>query len=213
MEEFILKHRQTILKALTCLVLTAVVSLCLGPTSLFKRAEAQEQEDVVVTATIEAWMDFQVSPTSTSITPALVGIDGSVSIGSTADINLQVGTNNPLGWNVTARGTNDGLYSTTTDYTISTVSATSTLAAGTDGYGANAESTLAGATIGNLYDYYGSNTVGEITTTTANTLVDKSSANGMGSVANMQIRAAATSTVPAATNYSDTITLTASGGT
>lgn len=208
-----MKHRQIILKALTCLVLTAVISACLGPISLFRTAEAQEQEDVVVTATIESWLDFSVSPTSTAIAPALVGVDGSVAIGSTGDIDLQVGTNNPLGWNVTIRGTNAGLYSTTSDHTITTVSSTSTLVAGTDGYGANATSTLGGATIDGLYNYYGSNTVGEIATTSASTLVDKSSANGMGSVANMQVRAAATSTTPAANDYSDTITLTASGGT
>ena len=90
---------------------------------------------VTVTATVEAWIDIQVSTTSTPITPSLVDSAGGLHVGSTTAINVSVGTGDPAGWTVNIKGVNDGLDYGATD-TVASVNTTSTLSAGTDGYGA-----------------------------------------------------------------------------
>ena len=174
-----------------------------------KEVSADATSTVGVTATVESWLTFQVSTTSVSLTPALVDSTGTPHIGSSTAITLTLGTNNTNGWSITIQGANGGLYSNTASHLISTVSGTSTLSAGTDGYGANATATYSGVTIGNYYDYWGTDTVGEIASSTSHTLASKSDPNVQTDVVDMKIKAAAEATTPAANDYSDTITLTA----
>jgi len=174
-----------------------------------KEVSADATSTVGVTATVESWLTFQVSTTSVSLTPALVDSTGATHIGSSTAITLTLGTNNTNGWSITIQGANGGLYSNTASHLISTVSGTSTLSAGTDGYGANATATYSGVTIGNYYDYWGTDTVGEIASSTSYTLASRDSPNAEADVADMKIKAAAQATTPAANDYSDTITLTA----
>lgn len=169
---------------------------------------ATETETVVVTATIEPFLTFTVSPTSTSLTPYLVTSTGGTNIASSTNISLSVGTNDTDGWSIEIKGANDGLVNGGT--TIDSVTASSTIAAGTDGYGANA-SGEASVTIGSYYDYWGSEDVGEIRTA-GQTLASKATANAHGLVATMKVYAASISTNPAG-SYTDTITLTATTAT
>lgn len=173
------------------------------------KIEAQESTSTVaITAIVEAWLDFSVTPTSTTLQPPLVQADGTLNVASSTDIVLTLGTNAPNGWGITIKGQNAGLYSSNRGHLIPTVVGTSTIATGTEAYGANATSTSAGVVIGNYYDYYGTNTVGEIATTSRN-LASKSSPNSTRSVANMKVKATAAETTPPGNDYSDTITLTA----
>jgi len=214
MEEFLLKNRKVILAGLTCLIASVLVFVSIiggGYDYLTQRAEAQTttSTDITVTAIVEAWLSFEVSTTTLDITPPLVTADGTFNIGSTIDIGLSLGTNAENGWDIDIRGLRDGLYSTTTDHTIDSVSGTGVLVdTGVEGYGANATSTMTGATIGALYNSYGTDTVGEIITTDRQ-LATKATPNLAELVANMQVKAAAANDTPPAFDYSDTITLTA----
>ena len=215
-EEFVEKYRREILKTLLCLAIIGILGLIIGGSFRFLSPPLPVQADVTttigVTAVVEAWLDFVATPTSVTLQPALVLADGTLNVGSSTAIDLQVGTNSIEGWNVKIRGENAGLFSPTATHTISTVSGTSTIATGTEAYGANATSTLSGVSIGSYYDYYGTDTVGEIASSTDHTLAQKDSPNSTQSVVNMKIKATAAATTPPANNYGDTITLTASTG-
>ncbi len=208
LEQFVLEHRKTILQFFA--VLLSFV-LLLGPFTLLRwqKVTAQVNQNVDVSGTIEAWLVFTVSPTSTTLTPAMVQADGTANIASSTQISLSVGTNNPSGWDVTIRGTNHGLLrSGTPQYRIPTVTGTSTLSAGTDGYGANATSTLSGVAVGSLYDFWNTFTVGEISSSTANNLLGKGNENSTQEVGRLKIYSAANTADPPGT-YQDTVILTA----
>ena len=208
MEASLLKLRKLFLPIVGGIILGLIG---IGTIKIFapEDVRADATSTVGVTATVESWLTFSVSPTSVSLSPALVDSTGTPHIGSSTVITLTLGTNNTGGWSISIQGANNGLYSTNASYLISTVSGTSTLSAGTDGYGANATATYAGVSIGNYYDYYGSDTVGEIASSTSHTLASKNSPNSQEDVVDMKIKAAAQVTTPSATDYSDTITLTA----
>ena len=208
LEEFVLKFRKEIIVAIISLGVLFIGFF--GSGTLFQKGLAQTATGTVaVTAIVEAWLDFSATPTAVVLSPPLVQSDGTLNIGSSPPIDLILGTNAPNGWGITIRGANAGLYSTTTAHLIPTVVGTSTLATGTEAYGANATSTLSGVTIGSYYDYYGTNTVGEIASSTSYNLASKSTANSTQPVAKMQVKATASDVTPPAGNYSDTITLTA----
>lgn len=161
-------------------------------------------ETVIVTATVQESLSISVSPTSTALSPDLVDLGGSTYIGSSADISIVVSTNNSGGYNLTIEGANNGLA--TSSYLIASVTATGTIAAGTDGYGANATSVQ--ATITANYDYWGTNIVGQIATSSA---LSSYSSPVTNSTTTIKVEAAADSLQEAGT-YEDTITLTATGG-
>lgn len=207
MEEFVLKNRKRLIAVLAFLTAALLLGTSFAPIFFSETIQAQENEDITVTAVVEAWLDFQVSTTTLNITPSLVQADGTLNVGSTSDLDLSVGTNSPTGWQVEIRGANNGLYSTARDHTIGSVTATSTIATGTEAYGANA--TSSNATIGSYYDYYGTDTVGEIRGVDRS-LASKNTPNTLESVADMQVKATASETTPPGTDYEDTITLTAS---
>lgn len=202
------RFREEIIAPILFLLIVLIANFLGG--GVFEKIEAQQSTSTVgITAVVEAWLDFSVSPTSTTLQPPLLQADGTLNVGSSTAIALSLGTNAPNGWGITIKGQNAGLYSASRAHLISTVVGTSTIATGTEAYGANATSTLAGVTIESYYDYYGTNTVGEIASSTSHSLASKSSANSTQSVANMQVKATATDTTPPATDYSDTISLTA----
>lgn len=203
-----LRLRTELIATIAFLVMVLIANFWGGGS--LPKIEAQESTSTVaITAIVEAWLDFSVTPTSTTLQPPLVQADGTLNVASSTDIVLTLGTNAPNGWGITIKGQNAGLYSSNRGHLIPTVVGTSTIATGTEAYGANATSTLAGVVIGNYYDYYGTNTVGEIASSTSRNLASKSTSNSTQSVANMKVKATATDTTPPANDYSDTITLTA----
>lgn len=211
LEEFVLKFRKEIIVTIFSLAVVLVTNF-LGGGTVFKggMAQAATTSDIGVTAVVEAWIDFSATPTQVSLLPYLVQSDGTLNIGSSTDIVLSLGTNALNGWDIEIKGAQNGLYSTTSAYLIPTVSGTSTLATGTEAYGANATATLSGVEIDNTYyNFYGSNTVGEISSSTPHTLASKSSPNPTQSVVKLVVKATAANTTPPADNYSDIITLTA----
>lgn len=218
-EKFILKERKKIIFIIETIGILALVFLISGsgvktnfPIEVAKAEESTTTEEVTVSAVVYAWMDFEVSTTSLAIQPALVMADGSLNIGSTPDLNLSLGTNAPLGWQIRIKGQNNGLYSTSVNYTIASVNGTSTLSTTTpaEKYGANATNTTSTVTIDSYYDYYGTNTVGEIKTSD-HVLASKPSRNEKVQVVKMQVKATATTLTPPGSDYRDTITLTAVG--
>lgn len=207
-EEFVLKFRKEIIAAIIFFGVVLIINLFGGET--FQKVSAQEATTTIgVTAVVEAWLDFSVSPTSTTLQPPLVQADGTLNVGSSTDITLTLGTNAANGWGVTIKGDKGGLYSTARSHLIPSVTGTSTLATGTEAYGANATSTLSGVMIGDYYNYYDTNTVGEIVTSTSNNLASRGSPNTTQSVVNMKVKATASATTPPGNDYSDTIYLTA----
>lgn len=203
LERILLKFRKVILSLLSLFLVISLV----GGVFIFKAKAQSQGRDIGVTATVEAWLTFTVSTTTVSLTPPLVQSDGSLNIGTSPDIILNIGTNAYGGWQVRIKGANGGLKRTNPDYTIPTVNATGTVATGTEAYGANADDLVSGVTIGEYYDYYGTNTVGQISTQDSS-LASKTSPNSPTDVVKMMIKASARDTTPPG-NYSDTITLTA----
>lgn len=199
MKVFFIKH---------FVILVCFVMLLAGLGGVNKAdAQADLPEDVAIAAIVETWLYLAISPLTVDIEPALIGPDGTLNIGTSPDIIFTIGTNSPNGWYVEMKGENNGLRSESMDLTIDSVNATSTLLAGTDGYGANATATLVGVLLGELYDYYDTDTVGEIIND-YKLLASNTGANPLTDVVKMQIKAAASITTPAAADYSDIIFIT-----
>lgn len=167
-------------------------------------ADTSSTTAVNVSATVSEWLAFSISTSTVQLTPDLVDIAGGTHIGSSTAIDLSIGTNASNGWSTTIKGANSGLVSGSNS--IASTNSTSTLVAGTDGYGVNATSTLSGVTVGKYYDYWNTNTVGGVTST-EQTLVSKATSNDTTPVAEIKIMAACDKLQPPGT-YSDTITLT-----
>lgn len=161
---------------------------------------------VTVTATVSEWLTFTSDQTAVALTPNLVDTAGNTAIGSSTDINLVVGTNDGGGYSITVSSANEGLASSS-NY-IYTVNGSSTIAAGTDGYGLNATSVL--GTINANYTAWGTTEVGEATTTAA-TITTYGSSITAGTTT-VKIYAAADA-LQAAAVYEDTLTFTATGQT
>ncbi|MBD3208324.1 MAG: hypothetical protein GF370_02645 [Candidatus Nealsonbacteria bacterium] len=165
-------------------------------------------DTVSVQTTIQEWISFSVAPTSTSLTPDLVDASGGTHIGSSTDITLTAGTNSANGYSIDAKDQNAGLCHSGGCGTHNISSGTTTLSAGTDGYGAQATSTDADVTIHSNFNYWGNDDVGGLETS------DKSLADTAGSSSGDQtlfkLKAAAAASDPSGT-YSDTVTLTCLG--
>ena len=212
MAEKIKKHWDLVLISGIGLTLAIAGILAIsGMIALPNPAEAATAT-VGVTATVQEWLTFSVNPTSVTLTPDLVDTAGNTAVGSSAAVTLTLGTNSPDGWSIDARGATaaatclqGGLVSGS--YEICQPSATSTLAAGTDGYGANATDTLTGVTIAANYAYWGTNTVGELNDTDSD-FASKTSSNASSDVASMKVLTASDA-LQEPGSYTDTITLTA----
>ena len=212
MAEKIKKHWDLVLISGIGLTLAIAGILAIsGMIALPNPAEAATAT-VGVTATVQEWLTFSVNPTSVTLTPDLVDTAGNTAVGSSTAVTLTLGTNSADGWSIDARGATatttcaqGGLVSGS--YSICQPSATSTLAAGTDGYGANATDTLTGVTIAANYAYWGTNTVGELNDTDSD-FASKTSSNASSDVASMKVLTASDA-LQEPGSYTDTITLTA----
>lgn len=216
MEQFLLQNRSSVLfiAGITALaVISAIGVQFVAP----KLALAQDDvtEDVVVTATVEGYLAMTVTPTTTSLTPALVQSDGTENIGTSDTLNIDVSTNVASGYSLTIHGLNGGLDSAGATHTISTVTSTTTattLVAGTEGYGTQV-STVDSGTVETPYDSTSgaSENVGPIFAGSGNAeLVLSTASAGDNHSSTMLIKAAANKTsTPPATDYTDTATLTA----
>ncbi|GAI22881.1 unnamed protein product, partial [marine sediment metagenome] len=139
----------------------------------------------------------------------LVDTSGNTAIGSSTDINITVGTNDPGGWILSVESAGGKL--TTGTYDIDSCDATSSIAAAGDMYGLNATTSDGDVTISPNYNYWGENIVGTASTTDQ-TFATKDSANASTTVATIKIMAACDAAQEAGA-YTDTLTITATGGT
>jgi hypothetical protein len=163
-------------------------------------------ETVEVSATVAAWVSLEVTPTSTSLSPELVTSAGGTNIGESDYIQITTGTNGVTGYSLDIKSLNAALCHSTGCATGTISSASATLAAGTDGYGAQATSSDSDVTIAASYNHATStNTVGGLENSD-NDLADTSSESS-GDITWLTLKAAATSTKTVGT-YEDTITLT-----
>ncbi|MCK4782031.1 hypothetical protein KAS79_03885 [Candidatus Parcubacteria bacterium] len=159
---------------------------------------------VEITATVQEWMTLTSNTTSTTLSPDLVSTAGVTSVATSSSIILTAKTNSADGYKITLTGANDGLDWGSTS-TIGSVSATGTVAAGTDIYGA--EATSASSTIGSNYDHWGDTTVGEIKTG-GQTFASKTTRTEVaGHEITMVIKASCVANKENG-SYTDTITLT-----
>ena len=192
-----------------CLVIVAMVGIYqrmpMAPVSYVSAATSTE---ITVSATVQEWITLGVSTSSVGLTPDLVSSAGVTAIASSTNINITVGTNNAEGWHLDI-GSAGGRLATSTYY-IYTCDVTSSIAAGTDMYGVNATTSYAGVDIKGYYDYWGQNIVGTASTT-AQELAYKTNSNASTTVATMKIMAACDADQEAGT-YTDTLTITATGG-
>lgn len=163
-------------------------------------------------ATINPTFSFSLTTTSLSSPPFSVDIGtltpGSVTTSSDA-VNVSVSTNATSGAFVYVYGTNNGLLSSRTSYTIS--SASNNLSSVSEGYGARV--TSVGQTSGgpmeklSPYDQSGS-TVG-VLDTSKRIIFDSSNAPVNSGAGSFELKAKASATAPAASDYSDTVTVIA----
>lgn len=151
-----------------------------------------------------------------ALTPGTVKTSDNSTVKS---IFLDLGTNASLGAVVTLLGTNGGLKSTATNYTISTAYGGSAvdLTGQSEGFGLCVKS--ATATLGTLTavaPYNGScnassHSVGGIDTTTARNIVTTTNAPAAGGDIEIMVKAKAQTITPAAVDYSETLTFIATG--
>ena len=167
-------------------------------------------ETITVGATISEWLSFSVSTNTATISPALVDSGGTEAIGTSNTITLTAGTNDAAGYTITIMSqSNAGLCHSAGCGTHNINSGTSTLAAGTDGYGAQATSTDADVTVDTAFDKTG-NDVGGITTG-GKKLADTSGGSD-GDDTDLLFKAAASKADPEGA-YSDSVDLVCVGNT
>jgi hypothetical protein len=170
-------------------------------------------------ATIGPTMTFDIDVSSTDSETAA---PYSVSIGnltpatvvtSTNKIWVDLSTNGTSGGTIYVNGSNNGLTSSRASYTISAVS-NDLSSAITQGYGARSSSTnqSSGGPIQAIAPYNGaSNNVG-LLDTSKRVIFDSTNQPVVSGRASFELKAKASSTTPAATDYSDTLTIIASSG-
>lgn len=209
MENFVLRNRKRIIGLIT---VGLVFSLTFGLSGLPVVAQEEEpEEDITVSAVIEAWINLEIAPTELEL-GQLVLPDGSTEVGTDLSV-ISVGTNSSDGWNLQMQGTNDGLFSTDADHTIASVTERTEIVAGTDGYGAAVEA-LAGygdLTIDPDYDFDGT-FAGPIQSAEQTQFVSRSEPNALEPIMNFHVFGAADQASPSADDYQDVITITASTG-
>jgi len=192
--------------ATTSLVLSFFSIFLLGLAGIFVLPHSVSAEDINVTATVEEWVSFAVSPTTTDL-GTLVDASGNVSIGS-ATSSLTLSSNSSDGYSVTIEGTNGGLNGSNGG-TIATpaAAATTTCSAagdGTDAYGAQA--TSATLTVQSPFNVSG-DVVGSVASSSSQSLL--SSAYSTSSQSAILTVKASANKFDASGSYSDTLTLTA----
>jgi hypothetical protein len=161
---------------------------------------------VVVTATVQEYLTFTSSATSTTLSPDMVDSGGTTHIASSSNITLTLNTSSSDGYSITVNGVGNGLASSS-NY-IYTAATSGTIVAGTDGFGLQATTTTSGL---NIYPDFAKpftgNDIGSASSSVARQLATKSS-SGSSQVVTIRFVAACDSAQPAG-SYTDTVTLTA----
>lgn len=170
------------------------------------------QQQVAVTATVQEWLTFTLSTSSVVLTPDLIDAVGALNVASSSAINLLLGTNSPDGWSMSVTSTNSALKSGS-NYIYSVAAGTTCTATttGADCYGIQASSTAANVNIASIYNVPGltTNVVGSVTSTSQTFATSTQTFASGTNVINMKVKASCIATKPSATNYADTIYLTA----
>lgn len=160
------------------------------------------------TSAITLSFDIDVATTDTNSDPPYNVDFGSLTTGSvstaTNKVWIDLSTNAEYGGFVYVYGTNNGLKSTNTNYTIT--SATANLASAGEGYGLQA-SNVSGLTT--ISPYNGSSENVGLVDTTIREILNSASAPVTNGRAQVSLKARTTSTTPASNDYSDTLTVIA----
>ena len=167
--------------------------------------EAATTATVSVTAQVREWASLTASSTA-ALSPDMVDYSGNLSIASSSGLGFISKSNSGDGYSVTVQGDGDNRLDGSISGTIDSVGAgaTSTIVAGTDGYGIQATSTE--STVASIYDNWGDNIMGPIRA--AVTIVNKDApTDADGHYTSFRI-AAACDVQQGSGEYSDTITLT-----
>lgn len=164
-------------------------------------------DQVVVSATVDPSITFQLSSNSASLGTMTTG-----AVASTSAITLTMGTNAGGGYTVTIQdqgsGAAAGLYKSSAPTKLIS-SSTATLVAGTEGYGAQGTTGTGSPTISSPYNTSG-NGVGALQRT-AQSFVTYASPTGVtNQTATVTFKAAISASTPAG-SYADTITLLMTG--
>ena len=167
-------------------------------------------DQIVVTATVPQSFSFALSGN----TDPLGNLSSASVTSSPTARTATVNTNAKNGWNVWARGTNTGLSSAAAGATIpaTTPGTNSTLSAGTAGYNTGVTQTQAGGTgtVTVAVPFVGGANTGGGLDTTLRSLAT-SNGTALNAVLTLTNNVAIASTTPAATDYTDTITVVAAG--
>lgn len=214
MPEIIKKHENAVFTVgLAIVLLIGTIVVISGAMSLPMPTEAAAtaSSTVTVNAVVSAYITLSVSTTSTYLMPNLVSSAGVAGLGSST-VSTTISTNDSAGYTLYLQGTYGGV-SSTPNLILNVASSTgsSTIAAGTDGYGANATSSQATILATSTYNFWGLDIVGTISSTT-NNLISQENAAGSNRVTRIKIYAAADTLQPSGT-YQDYIILTATGKT
>ena len=213
MEEFLLKNRKRIN---SILVIGLLVSLLVSPLGLKVSADPEDEDgDITVSASVTAWLALEISNTELDL-GELVDSAGDTHRGED-NTDISVGTNHTDGWTLQIAGLGDGvegygLHSVEADHTISSVTERNAVVAGTEGYGLNAEDIHGVETVtvpaAYLYNSEEADEVGPIRTVA--TVASFGSPMTTDSAAvRFRVGGAAAQITPAAEDYEDTITVTA----
>ncbi|MEI7690410.1 MAG: hypothetical protein WCI63_02185 [bacterium] len=166
------------------------------------------EDQVVISATVDPNITFQISSNSASLGTMITG-----AVATASDITLTMGTNAVSGYVVTildeGSGASDGLYKSSAPTRLID-SATATLAGGTEGYGVKAITGTGSPTISAPYSTAGAEDVGALQRT-AQSLVTYSGPTGAtNQTATLRVKAAISASTPAG-SYADTLTLIMTG--
>lgn len=160
---------------------------------------------IVVTATVQPYLTFTSSATSTTLTPDMVDNSGIAHVASSTNVTLTVGTSAASGFSITENDSSHGLATGTS--AIYSNGATSTITAGINGFGIQATSTSVTSVASQFAWPFTGTTVGNASSTAVQTIASNN-ASGINKIVTIRFLAAATTSMPAG-SYQDTITLTA----
>jgi hypothetical protein len=171
---------------------------------------AANADQIQVTASVPASFAFSLNNNSSAITGLTTG-----TVGTSGTTVASISTNSKSGWNVWARDTNGTLTSALNAYSINstTPGTNSTLSAGTEGYNMGVVGSNAGGT-GSLTvaaPYVGGSTGKGSGLDATMRLIGGSTGQAAGSTLTMTNNAAISALTPAASDYTDTITVVGAG--
>lgn len=161
--------------------------------------------------------DIDVAPTDQSTSPPYSVAIGNLTPGSVTTANdrvwVSISTNSTNGGLIYILGTNTGLLSNTASHTIGAVSNDLANAGVTEGYGAqnNSATQTSGGPMEAISPYNGTGDTVGILDTAKRTIYDSSGAPVTNGRVSFTLKAKASSTTPAAADYSDVLTVLATG--